>query len=181
MSCVMLSFTWVDEIFPPQRPAWLLTPPSLVRGIPSRYQFSLTGGLLELESQNRLASVPTVSARGSMRIFSVSGRTGKSVKKSSVSSFSVRSRGRNHHDGQRGEKKEIKAKKKFLLFPKNKEIQQLCQLHTEAEDGAATDTEKKMSERFFNQILKIFAFVWRGETHRKSFFSAPRENEIEKL
>lgn len=75
MSWVMLSLTWVEEIFPPHKPAWLVTPPSLIRGIPSLYQLSLTGGLLELESQNRLASVPAVNALGSMRIFKVSGKT----------------------------------------------------------------------------------------------------------
>lgn len=74
-SWVMLSLTWVEEIFPPHKPGWLVTPPSLIKGIPSLYQLSLTGGLLELESQNRLASVPAVNALGSMRIFKVSGKT----------------------------------------------------------------------------------------------------------
>lgn len=71
----MLSFTCVDEILPPHKPGWLETPPSLIKGIPSLYQLSLTGGLLELESQNRLASVPAVNALGSTRIFKVSGKT----------------------------------------------------------------------------------------------------------
>lgn len=75
MSCVMLSFTWVDEIFPPHKPGWFVTPPSLIKGIPSLYQLNFTGGLLELESQKRLASVPAVNALGSMRIFKVSGKT----------------------------------------------------------------------------------------------------------
>lgn len=51
MSCVMLSLTWVEEIFPPHNPGWFVTPPSLIKGIPSLYQLSFTGGLLELESQ----------------------------------------------------------------------------------------------------------------------------------
>lgn len=65
----------MDEILPPHKPGWLDTPPSLIKGIPSLYQLSLTGGLLELESQNRLASVPAVNALGSTRIFKVSGKT----------------------------------------------------------------------------------------------------------
>lgn len=75
MSWVMLSLTCVEEIFPPHKPGWFVTPPSLISGIPSLYQPSRTGGLLELESQNRLASVPAVNAFGSMRIFKVSGKT----------------------------------------------------------------------------------------------------------
>lgn len=67
----------MELIFPPHSPGWFVTPPSLIRGIPSLYQLNLTGGLLELESQKRLASAPAVNAFGSIRIFKVSGKTAK--------------------------------------------------------------------------------------------------------
>lgn len=40
MSCVILSFTCVDEILPPHKPGWYETPPSLIKGMPSLYQLS---------------------------------------------------------------------------------------------------------------------------------------------
>lgn len=106
----ILTFTCVDEIFPPQRPGWLVTPFSLIRGIPSLYQASRTGGLLELESQNRLASVPAVNAFGSTRIFKVSGRTVKKKEKS----FLLRDRmGEKHHHNDDNEGRKRKHWGKF--------------------------------------------------------------------
>lgn len=124
MSCVMLSLTWVDEIFPPQSPGWFVTPPSLIRGIPSLYQLSRTGGLLELESQKRLASVPTVSAFGSTRIFKVSGmtasakRTKKKREEERRKSFSSVGEKHHHNDdnGRAGAHKASKKKKFFFCF-----------------------------------------------------------------
>lgn len=73
----MLILRVVDEIIPPHRPAWLATSFPFSTGIPSFHQVSLAGGLLELESQNSVASVPTVRDFGSTLIFNVSGKTKK--------------------------------------------------------------------------------------------------------
>lgn len=111
----------MDEILPPHKPGWLETPPSLIKGIPSLYQLNLTGGLLELESQNRLASVPAVNALGSTRIFKVSGKTANKEerKKCCLSEKSGPEKGnemgeKHHHndDDNEGEKESKKGNKK---------------------------------------------------------------------
>lgn len=121
MSCVMLSFTCVDEIFPPHSPGWFVTPPSLIKGIPSLYQLSRTGGLLELESQNKFASMPAVRAFGSTRIFKVSGKT-VNGKKFSVSWEQKKKKAKWVKNiiimttFRVPNKKSKKTRKKFLLF-----------------------------------------------------------------
>lgn len=93
MSCVMLSFTCVVDVCPPYKPGVLMTPPSFISGMPSLNQFSFTGGLLELESQWIVANMPAFRLFGSMRIFSVSGRTREKVrewdKRLKLSNFKV--------------------------------------------------------------------------------------------
>lgn len=46
-------------------------------GMPSFHQDNWAGGLLELESQMMVASMPGFNSSGSMRILTVSGATGK--------------------------------------------------------------------------------------------------------
>lgn len=48
--------------------------------MPSFHQDSFAGGLLELESQMMVASMPGRSSSGSMRIFTVSGATAKKTR-----------------------------------------------------------------------------------------------------
>lgn len=48
--------------------------------MPSFHQDSFAGGLLELESQMMVASMPGRSSSGSMRIFTVSGATAKETR-----------------------------------------------------------------------------------------------------
>jgi hypothetical protein len=162
MSCVMLSFTWVEEIFPPHKPGWFVTPPSLIKGIPSLYQLSFTGGLLELESQKRLASVPAVNALGSIRIFKVSGKTVKTKRKRSL--FQPRKKESEKHkndDNERERAMEKKTEKLFFCFQRGERgMKKSCRSnritgrrtrkkHPAA--GAASTCRK------FNQILKISA------------------------
>ena len=77
--------------------------------MPSLYQLKRTGGLLELESQNRLASMPAVNAFGSMRIFKVSGKT---VNKKSFFKGKVRKMGEKHHHNDDNERRRKKGKQK---------------------------------------------------------------------
>lgn len=63
-----------DETIPPQSPCFdEFVEPST--GIPSLHHVILAGGLLELESQNKLASAPGLSSSGSILILTVSGAT----------------------------------------------------------------------------------------------------------
>lgn len=150
MSCVMLSFTWVDEIFPPHKPAWFVTPPSLIKGIPSLYQLKRTGGLLELESQNKLASVPAVNALGSMRIFKVSGKT---VNKKSFFRKKLGKMGEKHHHNDDNERREQKKRRKsFLLFGEKLPIEPNTNNQADTKNPPAGAVS---SCRKFNQILKI--------------------------
>lgn len=95
MSWLMLTFSSSDDTQPPHRPGFdaLLSPacdgavdkdlnrldsrePNLPStAIPSRHQEIVAGGLLELESQISVASMPGFSSGGMILIFTVSGGT----------------------------------------------------------------------------------------------------------
>lgn len=74
----MLSFSSILDTFPPWRPDFeLLTSPCT--GMPSLHQDSLAGGLLELESHVNVASSFGFNSAGSLRIFTCSGATTKTM------------------------------------------------------------------------------------------------------
>lgn len=133
MSWLMFIRTWVEEILPPHKPGWFVTPPSLIKGIPSLYQLNLTGGLLELESQNRLASVPAVNALGSTRIFKVSGKTVKSVKNKSycLSRMKTRKMGEKHHHNDDDNESERKKEKFSLCLARKRKVEKKVADRTE--------------------------------------------------
>lgn len=71
---MILIFNSDDETVPPHKPAFeVFVAPST--GIPSLHHVNLAGGLLELESQNNVASSPGFNSSGSTRILTVSGET----------------------------------------------------------------------------------------------------------
>lgn len=71
---VMFNFNSILETFPPCKPAFdVFDSPGT--GIPSFHQDSFAGGLLELESQIRVASSFGFKSAGSLRIFTCSGAT----------------------------------------------------------------------------------------------------------
>lgn len=74
ISCVTLIFKSNDDTVPPHNPDFdvPLTPST---GIPSFHQVIFAGGLLELESQIIVASMPGTNSSGSTRILTVSGAT----------------------------------------------------------------------------------------------------------
>lgn len=76
ISCVTLIFKSNDDTVPPHNPGFdvAFTPST---GMPSFHQETFAGGLLELESQIIVASMPGTNSSGSTRILTVSGATEK--------------------------------------------------------------------------------------------------------
>lgn len=72
----MFNFNSIEEILPPCKPG-LEEFENPRTGIPSFHHDNFAGGLLELESQISVASIPGTKSVGSRRIFTCSGGTAK--------------------------------------------------------------------------------------------------------
>jgi len=75
--------------------------------MPSFHQDSIAGGLLELESQMMVASMPGRSSSGSMRIFTVSGATVRRVKGEGRREKNNNNNNGNNSRGLRGGKEKL--------------------------------------------------------------------------
>lgn len=75
ISCVTLIRNFACETVPPHNPGLCSVILSPGIAIPSRHHDNSAGGLLELESQCNVASIPGINSGGSTEILTVSGAT----------------------------------------------------------------------------------------------------------
>lgn len=80
MSCVTLILRLACDTVPNHNPGLVSVMLALGMAIPSRHHDNWAGGLLELESQCRVASMPGFNSTGSTVILTVSGATVKNYK-----------------------------------------------------------------------------------------------------